>query len=267
MATYAIGDIQGCYRSLVTLLEKINFASDDTLWLAGDLVNRGPDSLETLRFVKSLGDQAKVVLGNHDLHLLALRAGVERKLGKTLIQVMEAVDCNELLDWLQGQPLVVDSEALGFVMTHAGIPHIWDLNQAKSLAKEIEMRLASEHAADFFHSMYGNLPSNWDSNLTGNTRLRVITNYLTRMRFIAEDGRLDFEANGGLDTQPKGFKPWFEFPTQINDRTQITGHWAALGLREGKDHIALDTGCVWGGKLTALCLESRQITSVESQEI
>ncbi len=141
MATYAIGDIQGCYRSLLTLLEKINFASDDTLWLAGDLVNRGPDSLETLRFVKSLGEQAKVVLGNHDLHLLALRAGVERKLGKTLIQVMAADDCNELLDWLQLQPLLVDSEELGFVMTHAGIPHIWDLNQAKQLANEIEQCL------------------------------------------------------------------------------------------------------------------------------
>ena len=267
MATYAIGDIQGCYRSLLTLLEKINFASDDTLWLAGDLVNRGPDSLETLRFVKSLGKQAKVVLGNHDLHLLALRAGVERKLGKTLTQVMEAEDCNELLDWLQLQPLLVDSEELGFVMTHAGIPHIWDLNQAKQFADEIEQCLASEQAVDFFHAMYGNSPSNWDSNLAGNTRLRVITNYLTRMRFIAEDGTLDFEANGGLETQPQGFKPWFEFPTQVNTRTQITGHWAALGLREGKDHIALDTGCVWGGKLTALCLDNRQITSVESQEI
>lgn len=267
MATYAIGDIQGCYHSLTALLEKINFGSDDQLWLAGDLVNRGPDSLETLRFVKSLGKQANVVLGNHDLHLLALRAGVERKLGKTLVQVMDACDRDELLDWLQVQPLLVDSEALGFVMTHAGIPHIWDLNQARQLANEIEQDLQTERAVDFFHAMYGNLPSNWNSNLTGNTRLRVITNYLTRMRFIAEDGTLDFEANGGLETQPNGFKPWFEYPTQINNRTQITGHWAALGLRKGKDHIALDTGCVWGGKLTALCLETRQITSVESQEI
>ena len=266
MATYAIGDLQGCYRSLLTLLEKINFSHSDQLWLAGDLVNRGPESLEVLRFVKSLDAQAKIVLGNHDLHLLAIASGVDRKLGKTLKPIMSAPDRDELLHWLQQQPLLQESEELGYVMTHAGIPHIWDLPYAKQRADEVQAALTGDKAGQFFQSMYGNVPAHWDEEWAGYERLRVITNYMTRMRFIKPSGELDFEANGGLDKQPCGFTPWFEQPTQITERTQITGHWAALGLRVTPLHIGLDTGCVWGGQLTALRLEDRHIFQVDNQD-
>lgn len=266
MATYAIGDLQGCYRSLVALLDKIHFSDSDQLWLAGDLVNRGPNSLEVLRFIHSLGDRAQVVLGNHDLHLLAIASGIDRKLGKTLKPIMSAPDRDELLHWLKQQPLLHDSVDLGFVMSHAGIPHIWDLTKAKQLANEVQSALKGEYADQFFQAMYGNSPSYWNDQWSGYDRLRVITNYYTRMRFIAANGELDFEANGGVDKQPSGYTPWFEQPTQITERTQITGHWAGLGLRISEQHIGLDTGCVWGGQLTALRLEDKQIFQIDSQD-
>ena len=267
MSTYAIGDIQGCYRTLITLLDSLSFSDDDQLWIAGDLVNRGPDSLEVLRFIKSLGPRARIVLGNHDLHLLALASGVDRKVGKTLKPIMQAQDRDELLSWLIQQPLIQRCDALGYVMTHAGIPHIWSLEQAEHLAKEVTDCLNSTLAVHYFEQMYGNKPAKWKDEIIGFDRLRTITNYFTRMRYIKPSGKLDFDANGGLDEQPEGFLPWFELPTQVSSHKQITGHWAALGLRVAPNHYALDTGCVWGGELTALRLEDGSIFSIASQEL
>jgi len=268
MATYAIGDIQGCYRSLKQLLNKVRFNSQDQLWLCGDLVNRGPQSLDVLRFISDLGTRAQVVLGNHDLHLLAIHYGAtDRNPGKTLEPVLAAADRNELMNWLQFQPLLVDSEELCAVMTHAGIPHIWSLAKAKACAQEVETALRSAHAKDFFAAMYGNVPATWSDTLAGTDRLRTITNYFTRMRFIAADGRLDFDANGDPKSAPQGYVPWFEHrrPDPIPRRI-VSGHWAALGLYEDQQVSALDTGCVWGNQLTAKRLEDGEIFSIASQE-
>lgn len=269
MATYAIGDIQGCYASLKALLKRVDFSSEDRLWLTGDLVNRGPKSLDVLRFVMDLGDRAQTVLGNHDLHLLAIyREATTKRPGKTLKPVLSAPDRHELLGWLQEQPLLLDSVELSCVMTHAGIPHIWSLEQAKGYAAEIEATLASPASHAYFSAMYGNEPANWSQSLSDETRLRTLTNYFTRMRFIAADGSLDFDANEGLESQPQGFAPWFSHPRQQPlERRIITGHWAALGLYQDELVSSLDTGCVWGGRLTARRLEDGAIFSVEAQEV
>lgn len=268
MATYAIGDIQGCYRSLKALLKKIRFGSDDKLWLCGDLVNRGPQSLDVLRFVRDLGSQVDTVLGNHDLHLLAIYYGAtDRDPGKTLKPVLAAPDRHELMSWLQQQPLLIDSQALGAVMTHAGIPHIWTLEEASLRANEVEAALRTDGAKDFFAAMYGNQPANWSDRLEGTDRLRTITNYFTRMRFIAADGSLDFAASGNPEDAPTGFAPWFRYPRKDQQpRRIITGHWAALGLYEDEQVSALDSGCVWGNRLTARRLEDGVIFSVASKE-
>ena len=267
MATYAIGDVQGCYTSLMKLLDLVSFADDDQLWLAGDLVNRGPDSVAALKFVKGLGAQAKTVLGNHDLHLLAIHSGLgTRKAGKTLQPVLNDPECDELMSWLIQQPLLVDDPSLSCVMTHAGIPHIWSLEQVKQLANEVETALKTDPDA-YFSAMYGNKPSTWKTGLTGTDRLRVITNYLTRMRFITEKGKLDFDANEGLDSQPKGYRPWFAHKRDTPlGRRIICGHWAALGFYENSAVTCLDTGCVWGNRLTALRLEDGAQFSVRSAE-
>lgn len=268
MATYAIGDIQGCYASLKALLTEVNFGAKDQLWLTGDLVNRGPSSLEVLRFIADLGDQARTVLGNHDLHLLAIHHGTTSfSPGRTLLPILNAADCDSLMRWLQHQPLLIDDANLHCVMTHAGIPHIWDLSQASALAKEVESTLQSNHYRTYFEHMYGNEPACWSDQLCGYDRLRTITNYFTRMRFIADDGRLDFKANGGLDSQPENFAPWF---TQVRPKTLnrriITGHWAALGLYQDSQVSSIDTGCVWGNNLTARRLEDGAIFSVQNQD-
>ena len=256
MATYAIGDLQGCYDELMQLLEQIGFGHGDQLWLTGDLVNRGPRSLDTLRFVKELGDAAITVLGNHDLHLLALHHGATRKPGATLAPILDAPDRNALMEWLQSRPLLHDDKDLGHVMTHAGIPHIWSLKQARQYANEVEQALQGEQAGSFFAHMYGNHPDRWHDHLTGTDRLRTITNYFTRMRFIKRDGSLEFKANGGVESAPKGFQPWFEQPrSKPLKRHQLFGHWAALGFRQLPDITALDSGCVWGNTLTAVRLE------------
>lgn len=259
MATYAIGDIQGCYDDLLRLLDKIGFSDADRLWLAGDLVNRGPRSLEVLRFIKSLGNRAHSVLGNHDLHLLAVYHGTATgKRKDTLTPILEAPDRDELMHWLQRQPLLVDSQALGYVMTHAGIPPIWTLKQAKACAAEVEQVLRGALAGEYFRHMYGNHPHTWHDSIDGWDRLRLITNYLTRMRFIKPSGKLDFSANGGLETQPEGYHPWYDLPrAKPIKRIQLFGHWAALGETGHEDIIALDTGCVWGGRLSAVRLEDR----------
>lgn len=267
MSTYAIGDVQGCFEPLQRLLNAIQFdSSKDTLWFAGDLVNRGPQSLQVLRFIKSLGSQAKVVLGNHDLHLLAIYYGghASRK-NDTLAELLAAEDAPELLHWLCQQPLVYSQG--NWCMSHAGIPPQWTVAQALSLSKEVEVAIQGEQSIEFFQQMYGNQSAYWQENLTGINRLRTVVNYLTRMRFIGPDGELDLISKEGLGSAPENFLPWFKMqPSYNRDQQLLFGHWAAL---EGKTDVpnvyALDTGCVWGGKLSALRLEDQQWFRVSSK--
>lgn len=256
MATYVIGDLQGCYSELIKLLDQVGLNQEDQVWFTGDLINRGPESLETLRFVRDLGSQAVTVLGNHDLHLLALSVGVDRKIHPTLEPILQAKDCDELLHWLKHQPVLHDDKDKGFVMTHAGIPHIWSIKQARALAQELEQVLQGQECEAFLHQMYGNQPDLWRDDLKGMDRFRAITNYFTRMRFITETGQLEFKGNGPPDTAPDGFAPWFRQPRRTPlKRIQLFGHWAALGFHREHQIIALDSGCVWGNTLTAYRLE------------
>lgn len=258
MATYAIGDVQGCYDSLMALLEKIDYDDHrDTLWFAGDLVNRGPKSLKTLRFIKDLGDKAISVLGNHDLHLLALYYNDKNpKKSDTLKSILTAKDNEELLSWLRHQPLVHHDESLNALMVHAGIPPKWSAKKAIKRSLEFENFMQSPDYKDFFKVMYGNSPDQWDKSLVGMERLRIIVNYFTRMRFCTQKGQLDLLTKEGLDKKPKGFSPWFELDRKAKDTRIFFGHWAALEGRADADNVfALDTGCVWGGKLSAIRLE------------
>ena len=264
MAAYAIGDLQGCHKPFKKLLKKIGFERGvDELWLAGDLVNRGPDSLKCLRRAKKL--KAKIVLGNHDLHLLACYYSKHSLRSKdTLADIFEADDCHELMEWLRRQPLIqVDSER-NIVMSHAGIPHIWSIDNAIKYADEVHEAIASDDrkvVKKYFKKMYGNTPELWSEDLKGQDRLRVITNYFTRMRFIKSDGTLDLNNKEGLETAPSGFSPWFRQPMS-HDWTVVFGHWAALeGVTGDPRFQAIDTGCVWGGKLTALNLDTMERTS------
>lgn len=265
MATYAIGDLQGCYAEFEALLQRLDFsASRDHLWLAGDLVNRGPDSLGCLRKSMALDGAASVVLGNHDLHLLAVARGHGKlKRADTLSDILEAPDRIEMLEWLRRQPLMVIDPERRYVMTHAGLLPQWSIEQAAALAAEAEAVLAGDDADDFLSVMYGNHPARFTPDLTGTDRIRAIVNVFTRMRFIAGDGTLDFAAKEGLDSAPDDFAPWFTYPREDGARgkpsTLIFGHWAALEGHTPGARIraeALDTGCVWGGSLTALDLDS-----------
>jgi len=267
MATYAIGDIQGCFDELILLLDKINFSDSDTLWIAGDLVNRGPKSLETLRYLKGLGDKAKIVLGNHDLHLLAVYYSAGKcKKSDTLKPILKANDCDELMHWLKAQPLAHYDSQQNTLMSHAGIPTLWSPDKTILLANEVSSMLKSDQHKHFFHHMYGNTPDQWHDNLSGMDRLRCITNFLTRMRFCYNDQRLDLSYKGEIGQQPKALKAWFEYHlATASAPTILFGHWAALMGNTGRnDIIALDTGCVWGEKLTAYCLETRLKTSINS---
>ncbi|MGF2734212.1 symmetrical bis(5'-nucleosyl)-tetraphosphatase [Marinobacter sp. DUT-1] len=258
MTDYAIGDIQGCYERLRDVLVKVDFSpSRDRLWVAGDLINRGPSSLETLRYIESLGDSAVVVLGNHDLHLLAVALGGHAPKRKdTLHDILDAPDCDRLLQWLRQQNFCVYDQKRNVVMAHAGIPHIWSVEDAVSYAREVEAVIRSDQAEYYFTYMYGNEPERWDSGLTGMDRWRMITNYFTRMRFIAEDGTLELATKESAGNAPEGFAPWFRFPRQDDVRV-IFGHWAALEGNTGSDRfIGLDTGCVWGGVLTVMNLDT-----------
>lgn len=270
MSVYAIGDVQGCFEPLQRLLEKISFnPQQDELWFAGDLVNRGPQSLETLRFIKALPNK-KVVLGNHDLHLLAVHyAGFAAKGKDTLDAVLAAQDAPELMAWLRQQPLMVSDSKNNFYMSHAGIAPIWDVAQAQGLADEVQQFLTGEHYLEFFKVMYGNNPDRWQDNLTGMDRLRVIVNYFTRMRFVGSDCELDLTSKEGVDTAATGFVPWFKSPhRKTQDKQLLFGHWAAL---EGKSNtanvFALDTGCVWGGQLSAMRLDDLTWFRVPASEI
>jgi bis(5'-nucleosyl)-tetraphosphatase (symmetrical) len=259
MANYAIGDIQGCLEPLQCLLKKIAFdPAKDRLWLAGDLINRGPDTLATLRYLYTLRDRITIVLGNHDLHFIAVYYGL-RKQGKndTLKELLAAPDCAELVYWLRQQKLVHHDAALGYTMVHAGIPPQWNLQQALARSHEVETALQREHPENFLSEMYGNKPTCWSDQLKGTDRLRLITNYFTRMRFCSADGELELQTKESADLAPNGFAPWFSFPQrQTRDEKIIFGHWAALEGKVSEQNIfALDTGCVWGDELTAMRLE------------
>lgn len=268
MATYAVGDLQGCYEPLQRLLKKVKFdRRKDHLWIAGDLVNRGPQSLEVLRFLKGLGHRARCVLGNHDLHLLAVYYGKQNiKRSDTLDLILNADDCEELMDWLRHQPLVHYDQARNWCMSHAGVPPRWSARKAYRLSQEVEAVLQSNDHVSFFKKMYGNTPNSWNKDLLGHDRIRAIVNYLTRMRFIDGSGALDLLSKEGLDTAPNGFLPWFRHPQRkAADTRLLFGHWAALEGKADADNVyALDTGCVWGGKLSALRLDDEKLFQVDA---
>lgn len=259
MSIYAVGDIQGCLDPLRALLEQVAFdPQQDQLWSVGDIVNRGPQSLATLRFLKELGTAFRMVLGNHDLHLLAVAAGLRKRNPKdTLDDVLGAPDRDELLSWLQRQPLLI--HAGNIVIVHAGIPPQWSLDEAKRYAAEVEAVLGDERAQSFLGNMYGNQPDCWSEDLTGIERWRVITNYFTRMRFCDRSGRLELATKVGPENPPPGFEPWFAHRHRKTAAIDIAfGHWATLLGRDcGKRLFPLDTGCVWGQQLRLLSLERR----------
>jgi bis(5'-nucleosyl)-tetraphosphatase (symmetrical) len=267
MAVYAIGDLQGCLDPLKRLLDRIAFdPAGDQLWFCGDLVNRGPASLETLRFVRNLGDAAVCVLGNHDLHLLAIAWDDHRapKKRDTLEDVLTAPDSGELLEWLRRRPLLHHDPQREFTMVHAGLPPQWDLETAQAAATELETVLGGNRFVDFLRSMYGNLPDRWHEGLAGADRLRYIVNAFTRMRYIRQDGSLDLDNNGPTHRAPPDLVPWFRFPGRRSEGLRVVfGHWSTLGEMTHDEVFSLDTGCVWGGRLTALRLDDLAHTCVE----
>lgn len=267
MSDYAIGDVQGCYDALQRLLECIDFNEHtDNLWFAGDLVNRGPQSLLTLRFIKNLPLKPRISLGNHDLHLLSRIFLPDAYCGTsdTLQNILSAPDRDELGTWLRKQALLHHDEALQVVMTHAGIAPIWSLSQAKGYALELETVLASPHFCDFLMQMYGNKPNHWSPDLPKMERLRLICNYFTRMRYCYIDGSLDFSYKGSFKNVPIPHYAWYDVPNRCNIEADIVfGHWAELqGVCPNPKIHAIDTGCVWGGALTALRLQDKQRFSV-----
>jgi bis(5'-nucleosyl)-tetraphosphatase (symmetrical) len=258
MATYAIGDVQGCFDELQALLTKLRFERDDRLWFVGDLVNRGPKSLDVLRFVRGLGERAVTVLGNHDLHLVTQHEGFERaRKDDTFGDVLAAPDRRELVDWLRTRPMMHAER--GYAMVHAGLLPQWSIARALGLAREVEAALAGGGYREFLRHMYGSEPELWRDELAGWDRLRVIVNAMTRLRFCSAEGRMDLRAKGARP--PRGMQAWFDLRSKESE-TIVCGHWSALGLKLGKRLAALDSGCVWGGKLTALRLEDRRLYEV-----
>ncbi len=259
MAIFAIGDVQGCFDDLQRLLDRVRFnPAEDRLWFTGDLVNRGPKSLDSLRFVRSLGERAVAVLGNHDLHLLALGEGLREPQGKdeTLLPVLDAPDRDELLEWLRQRPLMHSDPDLGYALVHAGLAPQWDIQTALALAHEVEAVLRGPGYRELLANMYGNEPAQWSDELAGHERERFIINCFTRMRYCDADGRLDLEHKGPPGTQPEPLMPWFEVPGRASARQHILfGHWSTLGEVSGHNAYPLDTGCLWGGRLTALRLD------------
>lgn len=259
MAIYAIGDVQGCYSELCRLLEKIEFdPSMDTLWFCGDLVNRGPESLQTLRFVKSLGSSAITVLGNHDLHLLALHHGVKKVRDTSCLkEILKSSDRDELLFWLQQQPLLHYDEIQKAVVVHAGIHPAWGLSKARKLADEVQTALRGKKAAKFLSDMYGNKPTLWSEDLDAAKRLRFITNVFTRMRYLREPQELDLAANGSPRQHLRSkLIPWYEMKARLRDDVRVMfGHWSTLPVGCYGRFFALDGGCVWGGHMVALRID------------
>ena len=259
MAHYLIGDVQGCDSALQRLLDTLAFSpSRDTLWLLGDLVNRGPDSAAVLRRLMAYGDAARCLLGNHDLHLLAVAHGVRPPhRSDTLDGVLQAPDRTALLEWLRGQHLARHETLAGepVLMVHAGVLPCWDASKTIALATELEAVLRSPDLAGFLQRMYGNEPPRWDDALQGDARLRVIVNALTRLRFCSADGAMEFATKEGADGAPPGYLPWFEVPGRRTAGVTVAfGHWSTLGRLQRADVLALDTGCVWGGCLSAVRL-------------
>lgn len=263
MATYAIGDIQGCYSAFRRLLDLCAFdPARDRLWLVGDLVNRGPESLQALRFVASLGEAATVVLGNHDLFLLMMRVGIEsRSASNNLGGILSAPDCDELLHWLACRPLLHVEDQ--YALVHAGLLPQWTVPKAQALAKEVQAALTGRDSKKFLLHLMGSRPDYWKNSLKGWARLRVIVNALTRMRFCTPEGRMVMRAKGPPDTAPEGTSAWFAHPDRANrTHTIICGHWSALGFYREEGLIALDSGYVWGGALTALRIEDEEVFQV-----
>jgi len=264
MATYAIGDVQGSFGDLCSLLGKIAFdRGRDRLWFVGDLVNRGPESLATLRFVRELREAAQVVLGNHDLHLLAVAHGFATlRDDDTLDEVLAAPDRGELLDWLRHRSMMLVGG--GYALVHAGLLPQWDIARASELAREVEAELRGPKHREFLAQLYGSRPDRWSEGLRGIDRLRVVVNAMTRMRFCTPEGVMEFQSKGETAQAPSGYLPWFEVPRRKSEsHTVIFGHWSALGLRIEPKILALDTGCVWGGKLSAVRLEDRRLYQVK----
>lgn len=264
MTTYAIGDVQGCHQHLQELLTRADSASGQPAFiLLGDLINRGPQSLATLRHIRSLGARVNTVLGNHDLHLLAAAHGIrEPHASDTLSEILNAPERDALLDWLRQRPLAILEK--GHLLVHAGVLPQWTAQQTLDLAHEVETVLRGPHWVDFLREMYGNEPAKWDDELRGMDRLRCIVNALTRIRFCTADGRMEFASKEGAGTVLPGYMPWFDVPGRKTENvTVVFGHWSTLGLIVRPNLIGLDTGCVWGGKLTAINLENRALIQVE----
>lgn len=259
MAIYALGDIQGCYDELRAALDKVRFdPATDRLWFVGDLVNRGPKSLEVLRYVRGLGEAAVSVLGNHDLHLLAIGHGNHSRAGKdSLDAVLTAPDRDELLDWLRQRPLMHYDPRLDFALLHAGLPPQWTIAMAGLRAREVEAVLRSEAHQEFFHAMYGNRPKLWSDGLKGIDRLRFIVNCFTRLRFCTPEGTLQLKEKGPPGTQrDPAALPWFDVPGRFSQGTRIVfGHWSTLGYVARNNVWAIDSGCLWGGRLTLLRID------------
>ena len=257
MATYLIGDVHGCYDELIALLHKVEFTpGKDTLWLTGDLVARGPGSLDVLRYVKSLGDSVRLVLGNHDLHLLAVAAGAGKlHRSDTIGEILEAPDCKELLKWLRHRPLLFETPETIFV--HAGISPAWTLAEARTYAQEVSDALKSKDWKAYLQGMYGD---DTDMDKKGAGRMRAILNAFTRMRYVRTDGSLEFKAKMNPKDTPD-LMPWFDYPRCFN-KTVCFGHWSTLGLVMREDTIAIDTGCLWGGQLTCVRLPDRRLWQV-----
>ncbi len=262
-ATYAIGDVQGCFDDLLRLLDKLDFEPhSDRLWFTGDLVNRGPNSLEILRFVRGLGNSAVTVLGNHDLYLLAAAAGsTDIRKKDSILDVLSAPDCEELLFWLRHQPLVHHDDHLGYTMVHAGLPPQWGLEAAQARARELETVLQNPDYEEFFKHIYGDKPRRWKDGLKGWDRLRFIANCFTQLRYCDADGRLVLDGKGAGRSGKKRIMPWFEVPNRASaDMSILFGHWASLSQRDIKASgvYHLDTGCADRGNFTALRLEDRR---------
>jgi bis(5'-nucleosyl)-tetraphosphatase (symmetrical) len=273
MATYAIGDIQGCYHAFQALLARIEFNPEiDELWLVGDLINRGKGSLEVLRWCYAHQDCLKVVLGNHDLHALVVAAGfVRAHKGDTLDALLAADDKDALLNWLRHQRLAYQAEPTPgehYLMVHAGLLPQWTAENTMCYAAEVEAMLQGEAHLDFLAHMYGNLPNRWHDDLSGIDRLRVITNAMTRLRVCTQLGEMEFQFKGELADVPQNFTPWFDVPSRATQDVQVIfGHWSALGLQQRANVYALDTGCLWGGQLTAMNLQTKEIIQVQSHSL
>jgi bis(5'-nucleosyl)-tetraphosphatase (symmetrical) len=266
-ACYVIGDIQGCCDQLEQLLDLIaQTAPAAKILFAGDLVNRGPKSLQSLRLVKAMGARADSVLGNHDLHLLAVANGIRPShKSDTLDAILKAPDREELLDWLRRRPLAILEQ--GHLLVHAGLFPAWSIEKTLKLAQEVEQILRGSDWLNLLREMYGNTPDHWHDDLQGTQRWRCIINALTRMRYCSEDGIMDFASKDGTANAPAGFAPWFDLKNRKSaSHTVIFGHWSTLGLVLRPDLISLDTGCVWGGKLTAISLSDRSLLQVDCPE-